>query len=164
MWLHHFPSDGLFAHFAGTLQCPNSSLNRMSWLHHSSKFVFEWVLAVFTFFRILGVVDTSLSLLSTLLFLFLSEKVSVWTGGSRYSSLSLSELLSWIGSSAPECATSVFPSTFNCEMSTHSSDLNALLSLFTWLKQEEIQCRQYNSKELFTSTVPLPQNSSHTNR
>ena len=48
--------------------------------------------------------------------------------------------------------------------STHFSDLNALLSLFTWLKQEEIQCRQYNSKELFTSTVPLPQNSSHTNR
>jgi len=41
MLLHHFPNDGLFACLLGTLQCPNSSLNRMSWLHHSSKPVFD---------------------------------------------------------------------------------------------------------------------------
>jgi hypothetical protein len=60
------------------------------------KTCFAWVeliLVIFTFFRVLGVVDTSL-LLAALFFLFLSEITSVWTIGSRSSSSSLSKLLS----------------------------------------------------------------------
>ena len=114
------------------------------------KICFAWVeliLVIFTFFRVLGVVDTSL-LLAALFFLFLSEITSVWTIGSRSSSSSLSKLLSWIGSSAffeasvssissiwtwpepwPEGTASVSYVTFTCEISAaHSSDLIALLT------------------------------------
>jgi len=62
---------------------------------------FDWVvLGCFYFlsrFRCCGYITARRA---ALLFLFLSEKGSVLTEGSRSSSLSLSELLSWIGSSA----------------------------------------------------------------